>query len=404
MKRLIALAISCYDIENQASEWYNCSMLKTFRYRLRPTAHQRTLLEQNLEICRWVYNETLAVRKNTWEQEHKSLSLYDTNKLLTSWKQSKPELAQVHSQVLQNAQARVDLALKSFFRRSKAGEKPGYPRFRGHSRYDSFTFKQSGFRLDEHGLSLSKIGLVKIVLHRPVEGKVKTLTVRRDSVGNWYACFSCEVEEKPLPPVDRIVGIDLGLTTFAVFSDGHEIQRQRWMKQDAQDIARLQRKQERLPKGSPERKKAVHALQHAYQRQTNRRNDFSHQESRKLVNNYQWIVFEDLDIRDMQSKGNHRINRGIADVAWGQFVQYTTEKAAEAGRGVVRVDPRNTTQMCSSCGEMVPKDLHVRKHQCPHCGLELGRDQNAALNILARGLASFRLRPVEAAGLLVPAE
>ena len=149
-------------------------MLKTFRYRLRPTAHQRTLLEQNLEICRWVYNETLAVRKNTWEQEQKSLSLYDTNKLLTAWKQSKPELAQVHSQVLQNAQARVDLAFQAFFRRVKAGDKPGAPRFKGHGRYDSFTFKQSGFRLSEPGLLLSKIGLVKIVLHRPVEGKVKT--------------------------------------------------------------------------------------------------------------------------------------------------------------------------------------------------------------------------------------
>jgi putative transposase len=350
-----------------------------------------------------VIHETLAVRKNTWEQAHESRSLYDTNKLLTSWKQGKPELGQVHSQVLQDAQGRVDLALKAFFRRAKAGEEPGYPRFRGQGRYDSFTFKQSGFRLDEHGLLLSKIGLVKIVLRRPVEGKVKTLTIRRDSVGNGYACFSCEVAEKPLPAVDRMAGIDLGLTTFAVFSDGQEIGRQCWMKQDAQDIARLQRKKERLPKGSPERQKAVHALQHTDQRQANRRNHFSHQESHKLVNAYPWIVFEDLDIRGMQSERNHRINRGIADVAWGQFVRDTTAKAAESGRGVVQVDPRNTTQLCSGCGKMVRKDLYVRKHHGLHCGLELGRDQNAALNILARGLASFRLGPVEAAGLFVPA-
>jgi putative transposase len=379
-------------------------MRKTYQYRLRPTAHQRTLLDQTLEKCRWVYNETLAFRMNTWEKDCKSLSLYDTNKLLTSWKLNKPELTQAHSQVLQNAQERVDLALKAFFRRVKASEKPGHPRFKGYHRYDSFTFKQSGFRLVDHGLLLSKIGLIKIVLHRPIDGKVKTLTVKRDCVGNWYACFSCEVEERPLPPANKAVGIDLGLTTFAVFSDGQEIKRQRWMKQDANDIARLQRKKERLPKGSPERKKAVHALQHAYQRQTNRRKNFSHQESRKLVNAYQWIAFEDLDIQDMRSNGDHLINRGIADVAWGQFVRFTMFKAAEALRGVVRVDPRNTTQLCSSCGEMVPKDLHVRKHQCPHCGLELGRDQNAALNILARGLASFRLQPVEAAGLLAPAE
>lgn len=371
-------------------------MKKTFKFRLNPTHHQRTLLYNTLELCRWVYNETLATRKNTWEQEQKSISLYDTNKLLTTWKKDKPELSQVHSQVLQNAQERVDLAFKAFFRRLKAGEKPGYPRFKGHGRYDSFTFKQSGFKLLDNGLLLSKIGAVKIIQHRPIEGNVKTLTIRRDSVGNWYACFSCEVEEKPLPPTDKVVGIDLGLTTFAVFSNGGEIPRQRWMKQDAKDIARLQRKKEKLPKGSLEWKKVVRALQHAYQRQTNRRKNFAHQESRKLVNEYQFIAFEDLNIAGMQSNGNKVINRGIADVAWGQFVQFTTYKAAEAGRGVVLVDPKNTTQMCSGCGEIVPKDLSVRKHECLHCGLKLGRDHNAALNILARGLASFRPRPVEA--------
>jgi putative transposase len=375
-------------------------MRKSFQFRLRPTGHQRTLLGKTLDACRWVYNETLATRKNAWEQEKQSLSLYDTNKLLPGWKADKPELAQAHSQVLQNAQERVDLAFKAFFRRVKAGEKePGFPRFKSVRRYDSFTFKQSGFHLLDNGLFLSKIGVVKIVQHRAVEGEIKTLTIRRDSVGNWFACFSCEVVECPLPPIDQVVGIDLGLTTFAVFSDGNEIQRQRWMKQDAQDIARLQRMKEKFEKGSPQRKKVVHALQHAYQRQTNRRKNFAHQESRKLVNSYQFIAFEDLNVAGMQAKGNKVINRGIADVAWHQFVQFTTYKAVEAGRGVVRVDPKNTTQMCSGCGEIVPKDLSVRKHDCPHCGLKLGRDQNAALNILARGLASFRLWSVEATPL-----
>ena len=155
MKRLIASAISCIDVEKRESKGCNCSMLKTFHNRPRPTAHQRTLLEQTLQKCRWVYNETLAVRKNSWEQKQKSLSLYDTHKLLTSWKQGKPALAQVHSQVLQNAQARVDLAFQAFFRRSKAGEKSGYPRFKGYGRSDSFTFKQSGFRLDDRGAAES---------------------------------------------------------------------------------------------------------------------------------------------------------------------------------------------------------------------------------------------------------
>lgn len=380
-------------------------MRKTFQFRLNPTHHQRTLLLKTLETCRWVYNKTLEIRKNSWEKEQKTLSLYDTNKLLTTWKREQAEFGQVYSQVLQNVQERVDLAFKAFFRRVKAGENdPGYPRFKGRNRYDSFTFKQSGFSLKGKHLSISKIGDVKIILHRPLEGKCKTLTIRRDSIGNWYACFSCEVAERPLPTTDKVVGVDLGLTTFAVLSNGDEIKRQRWMKRDAKDIARLQRKKEKFAKGSPERRKVVHALQHAYMRVTNRRENFAHQESRKLINEFQFIAFEDLNIKGMQANGNKVINRGIADVAWGQFVQFTTYKAAEAGRGVALVDPKNTTQMCSGCGEIVPKDLRVREHICPHCGLKLSRDHNAALNILARGLASFRPGPVEAAGLLAPAE
>lgn len=165
------------------------------------------------------------------------------------------------------------------------------------------------------------------------------------------------------------------------------------MKRDAKDIARLQRKKERFPKGSPERRKVIRALQHAYKRAANRRRDFAHKEARKLVNIYQFIAFENLDIQDMQQNGWKAINQGIADVAWNQFVQFTTYKAEEAGRSVALVDPRGTTQECSGCGEVVPKDLTVRKHDCPHCGLKLSRDHNAALNILRRGLASLGESP-----------
>jgi putative transposase len=233
-------------------------------------------------------------------------------------------------------------------------------------------------------------------LHRPIPGVVKTLTIRRDAVGNWYACFSCEVDAKPLAPTHKGVGVDLGLTTFAYLSDGTQIKRQRWMKQDAQDIARLQRKKEAFAQGSPERRQVIHALCHAYQRAANRRKHFAHQESRQLVNEYQFIAFEKLDIQDMQVTGNKIISRNIADVAWGQFVQFTTYKAANAGRMVTLVNPRGTTQLCSGCGEMVPKDLSVRLHDCPHCGLKLNRDHNAALNILALGLQSMGTQSLEA--------
>jgi putative transposase len=370
------------------------AMRIAYKYRLFPTSAQRTSLEQTLEVCRWLYNKTLETRKNAWEQEKKTVNRYETINLIPQWKTERPALTGVHSQVLQEVCTRVDLAFKAFFRRVKAGEEPGYPRFKGYGRYDSFTYPQSGFSLLANGrLRLSKIGDVKIKLHRPFTGKCKTLTIRRDAVGNWYACFSCEVDTLPLPPTDKVVGVDLGLTTFAALSNGEQIARQRWMKRDEKDITRLQRKKEKFAKGSPERRKVIHALCHAYERAANRRRNFAHQESRKLVNKYQFIAFEDLDIQDMQVNGNKTISRGIADVAWGQFVQFAAYKAECASRGMVRVNPKGTTQMCSGCGVLVPKDLSVRVHECPDCGLTVCRDVNAAMNILARGLASINAAP-----------
>lgn len=349
-------------------------------------------------MCRSVYNATLAARKNAYERDGVSLSYYDTKKLLPIWKSNATDLSKVHSQVLQDVVMRVDLAYQAFFRRVKEGaEEPGFPRFKGKGNYDSLTYPQygNGVTLVGDTLTLSKIGTVKVKLHRPVDGEIKTVTIRRGA-GKWYACFSCEVEAKPLPVTDTVVGVDLGLKTFAFLSNGTKIDRQRWMKRDADDVARLQRKKEKLPLGSEERRKVIHALQHAYQRSTHRRSNFAHQESRKLVNTYQLMVFEKLDIADMQGLGNKVINRGIADVAWGQFVNHALYKAANAGRACILVNPRGTTQECSGCGEVVPKDLSVRTHDCPHCGLKIDRDLNAARNILARGLASIRHRPVEA--------
>jgi putative transposase len=369
----------------------------TYQYRLNPSLAQRFALQRQLDCCRWVYNQALAMRKTAWEQEQKTLSRYDTANLIPQWKAENEWLKDGHAQAMQEALTRLDLAFRAFFRRLKTGEKEaGYPRFRGRGRYDSFTYPQAkgNWRfLENRRVRLSKIGDVKIVLHRPLVGSVKTLTVRRDAVGNWYACFACEVEAKPLPVNDKVVGVDLGLTTFAYMSDGTKIERQRWMKQDAKDIARLQRKKEAFAKGSQQRRKVIHALCHAYERAANRRKNFAHQESRKLVNTYQFIAFEKLDIQEMQVTGNKVIRRNIADVAWGQFVQFTAYKAANAGRGVALVNPRGTTQICSGCGELVRKDLSVRVHDCPHCGLKLNRDHNAALNILALGLQSMGESP-----------
>lgn len=369
--------------------------VKTFKYRLQPSKSQRTKLIQTLELCCWVYNETLATRKNAWEQDKKPLSLYDTNKLLTHWKQEHPELRNVFSQVLQNAQERVDLAFKAFFRRVKAGEKPGYPRFRGYGWYNSFTFKQFGFELLDtgtarqrkcNGLLLSKIGAIKIVLHRPIEGKIKTLTIQRDTVGNWYACFSCEVEPEPLSPNETAVGIDVGLESFATLSTGKKVSNPRFFRRDENELAKADARPS-TGRGTPERAKRRKAVQHIHQRIANRRKDFAHKLSLALVNSFGVIAFERLNGKGMLQ--NHCLAKSISDVAWNQLIQYTTYKAENAGRVVVLVDPRNTSTQCSCCGTMVEKALSVRVHACPVCGLVMDRDENAANNILRLGLESL---------------
>ena len=355
-------------------------MRKAYQFRLNPSHHQRTVLLKTLDACRWVYNETLAMRKNTWEQEKKSLSLYESNKLLTGWKAEKPELIEVHSQVLQNVQARVDLAFQAFFRRVKAGQTPGYPRFRGSGRCDRITFKQSGFRICEQKLVLSKIGAVKIVLHRPMEGQVKTLTVRRDRVGNWYACFACEVPEHPLSMCESVVGVDVGST-------GEKVANPRFFRKDELALAKAQRRLSKAETGTAERGKRRKGVAHIHQRIANRRKDFSHPLSRQLVINYGVIVFEKLNEQGMMQ--NHRLAKSIGDAAWNQLIQYSLYKAEDAGRVVRLVDPQGTSQRCSCCGVVVDKALSVRVHDCPACGLNIDRDENAALNILALGLESL---------------
>lgn len=367
-------------------------MRKTFRYQLYPTKAQRTAMQKALNACRWVYNEALATRKNAWKQEQRSISHYDTINMLPGWKAEHPFLYDAYSQSLQDACTRVDLAFQAFFRRVKAGQEPGYPRFRGKERYDSFTYPQSGFKLLDNGrLRVSKIGDVKIFLHRRIKGKIKTLTVRRDTLGNWYACFSCEIEPEPLPPSPKVVGIDVGLTYFATLSTGEHIPNPRFFRRDEKALAKAQRRLSKCKKGMPEYRKYKRVIQHIHKRIANRRKDFAHKLSRRLVNEFQIIALENLDIQDMQNGNWRSMNKSISDAAWRQLRQYTTYKAEEAGRTCIAVDPRNTTQMCSTCGQIVKKDLSVRVHDCPFCGLKLDRDLNAAKNILALGLQSVRL-------------
>ena len=360
--------------------------VKVYRYRVYPSKSQISQLDQTLECCWWVYNETLAMRKNTWEQEQKQISYFESKRRIPIWKQENSELSTVYSQVLQDVSKRVDLAFKAFFRRVKTGEDPGYPRFKARGRYDSFTYPQSGFRLDGRTLHLSKIGDLRLVLHRPIEGRIKTLTIRRSSTGKWYVCFPVRYDPTPLPQKETTAGIDVGLESFATFSTGEKIENPRFFRSDEKILAKAQRKLSKAKMGTPERKKARKVVTHIHERIANRRLNFAHQISRKLVDRYGMIAFEDLNIKTMQK--NHHLAKSIADVAWNMFVSITQNKAEEAGSCVILVDPRNTSQRCSRCEMLVAKTLSDRVHSCPHCGLVMDRDQNAAINILRLGLQS----------------
>ena len=369
-------------------------MHKSYKYRICPTKNQESLLKKSLELCRLVYNKTLELRKDAWENEKKSISLYDSHSYLGQWKKDNPELKNVHSQVLQNTQVRVDLAFKSFFRRVKSGEKPGYPRFKGYGRYDSFTYPQSGFKIANGFLSLSRIGAIKIILHRNMIGKIKTITITHNSSGKWYACFSVEFENAPLENSEGRIGIDVGLITFSTLSNGEKIENPKFFRRDERALAKAQRKVSKFEKGkAPLRFRQAVSLIH--ERIANRRRDFAHKESRKLINRFGIIAVEDLQVNRMVH--NHCLAKSISDVAWTQFFDFLAYKAEWAGRQLVKVNPAYTSQTCSNCGHRQSLELSDRVYNCPCCGMQLGRDENAARNILALGLQNIGIQSVVAA-------
>ena len=356
-----------------------------FQYRIFPTKKQVKALEATLEECRWLYNHLLEKRRDAWEQEGKSLSLYQQQETFSILKHERTSLKTVHSQVLQNVAVRIDLAFKAFFRRCKAGEKPGYPRFRGKGRYDSFTFPQSGFSIThDNRVCLSKIGSIKMVYHRPIRGKQKTLTLHKSSTGKWYASFSCEIEPERLPENTDAVGLDVGLKTFATLSDGVEIANPRFFRTEEKALAKVQRKHAKLAKGTLSRRKHRKAVARVHERIAWKRKNFTHQQSRKIVNQFGVICVEDLNVNRMVH--NHCLAKSISDVAWSAFFDQLAAKAEEAGRELIKVNPAYTSQTCSRCGHRQKMPLSERTYHCPCCLLVIDRDLNAALNNLGLGL------------------
>lgn len=364
-------------------------MLKTFKYRIYPTHNQERILNRQLENCRILYNHFLNQRKWAYRYYGISLSYFDQANDLPGLKESCPEFSVIYSQVLQNVATRVDLAFKAFFRRVKNGENPGYPRFKGKGQYASMTFPQwnSGCDLTGNGLRLSKVGTLHIVLHRPIEGKIKTCTVLKSPTGKWWVMFSCEnVPEMSIPANPISVGIDVGIKTFSTLSDETVIENPKFFKQSAKRLAQAQRKLELQKKGSEERTKVKKIVSSIHERIAFQRSDFAHQQSRKIVNQYGRIFVEDIHVNEMKS---HRcLNQNIRDAAWSQFFSFLSYKAESAGREFKKVNPAYTSQTCSSCGHRQKMPLSERTYSCPCCGMEMDRDHNASINILRLGLES----------------
>jgi putative transposase len=277
----------------------------------------------------------------------------------------------------------------------KAGEKAGFPRFKGRNRYryryryryhyHSFTYKEygNGVPLDNGCLVLSKIGRIRVHWSRPLEGTPKTVTVSKEADG-WYVSLSCaEVLAHPLPPTGQETGIDLGLESFATLADGSRILTPGYYRSAERYLATCQRRVSKRKKGSARRRKAVCWLAKAQQRVRRQRQDFHHKTALALVRNYDVIDHEDLQIRNMVR--NHSLAKSISDAGWSGFLAILSFKAANAGREVVAVDPACTSQACSGCSVVVQKGLSVRWHSCPACGTSLHRDHNAAKHIQGRG-------------------
>ena len=367
-------------------------MRKSFRYkaRLSPSAVRRA--EGQLALCAELYNAALQERRDAWRKAGVSISAASQMKQLPEIKRIRPEYREIGSQVLQDVIQRLDRAFEGFFRRVKAGKKAGFPRFKSRSRYDSLTFKQAGWKLEGRRLTFQGIGTAKLFLSRPIEGRIKTVTLKRDRCGDWWVTFSCEdVPTRLLPKTGRVVGIDVGLEKFLATSDGEVVENPRHLRRAESELKRCQRKVSKRKEGGSRRRKLVHTLARKYRRVQNARRDFHFKTALQLVRKYDLIAVEDLNVCGL-ARG--MLAKSVYDAGWSQFVSILCAKAAEAGRTVVRVDPSGTSQVCSGCG-CVPeerKTLSARTHRCGACGLEIDRDVNAAINILHTAVSEKRGR------------
>lgn len=375
-------------------------MKKSYKFRIYPNGKQEIKLNRTLSTCRHLYNESLGERRRQTELNNlcrdfevspwgkpEWISYEDqANDLAASKTQEQKE---VFSQVLQDVLRRLDKTFKNFYRGF------GYPRFKGRNRYDSFTYPQKGFELTDGKLNLSKIGSIRIFQHREIEGTIKTCTIKKDT-DQWYAVFTVEIEKQvEQVPVETSVGVDVGLKSLITLSDGKQVEPPEFLRASEEKLAWEQRKLSRKKKGSANRKKQLIMVARVHRKIRNQRKDFAHKTSRTLVNNYNLIAFENLNIRGMVQ--NHHLAKSISDAGWYQLQTYTAYKAEDAGKQCKFVVSNGTSQECCVCGNIERLTLADRVFRCSKCGNVKDRDHNAAINIESKAIHtdSVELTPVE---------
>jgi putative transposase len=385
---------------------YNYRMRTAYQYRLRPTPNQASQMSEWLDLLRRQYNYRLGERFNWYEQNRSPVNacpllchlpvlkdkpdFYSQKRDLVNSKVLFPEYKKIHSQVLQDCVERVKKTFERWMKGDCNGKKSGKPRFKGVGRYRSFTFPQiKQDCIDGKFIKLPSFGNVKLILHRPlpVGFKIKTATITQKADG-WYIVLSLEDSSVPaltpdIPTMDNTIGIDMGLKAFLVTDEGEEVAIPQHYRKTEKRLKRIQRSLSRKKKGSSRRKKAVKRVSKAHLKVANQRKDFHYKTAKKLLNTGKNIGHEALNIKGI---ARTRMAKSTYDAGWGTFLQILSIKAANAGLMTIAVNPNGTTQDCSGCGIKVPKTIRDRWHSCPHCGLELDRDHNAAINIKQRAV------------------
>jgi putative transposase len=369
-------------------------MIIAYRYRLLPSKCQHRALEQILESQRELYNAALEERIGAYHKAGVTRTYIDQTKALTEWRRSDPEASALPVCLQRATLKRLDEAYRGFFRRVSKGGKPGFPRFRGKGWFDSFGFREfAGITLKADRLRFKGIpGSLRVHIHRefPYTANIRSCTFKRDTKG-WSVSFAVVIEAAAPRKSQRAVGVDLGILTFAALSDGGFIPSLRAARKAERRLRVAQRALARKRRGSRGRGKARTAVARCHAAVTRQRTEHLHQASARLVRDYDAIAVEKLNVKGLAASA---LAKDVHDASWARFISMLTYKAGKAGARLIEVDARDTSQECSGCGMKVPKNLGIRHHDCPLCGLSIDRDLNAARNILNRAGVGPGLRNV----------